>query len=352
MSEFCRATIRSVGDITHVNIRAGASTSTDIIGQAAVGTFDLKVLEVKEDETGAKARDRVYQWFKLQFNDGKVGWVRDDLVEIQGDCRPYGYGLLATPTRAANLTRIPNEADLLGDQRTRMAAFAITAGFEGAGYATYQTYDAGIISYGRFQFTLASGNLVRLIERYVVTATGQTVEILKTQYLPRLRQRDPALKFDQTIRTLLTRAARDPLMQKAQDELATEAFWIIAMRSSIVPREIKTPLGQAFVFDSAIHHGNLGVERDVLRPAEQSLGVPPKSMLSKVGLTEQQLIARAAQIRRDRLYFLANTNGWNGLKPRGDFWVERVNARDWDLQGDARGYVQLRPGVMVQVREP
>ena len=40
--------------------------------------------------------------------------------------------------------------------RIRRAAFNITSTFEGSKtYANYQNYDAGIISYGRFQFTLS-----------------------------------------------------------------------------------------------------------------------------------------------------------------------------------------------------
>jgi hypothetical protein len=40
-----------------------------------------------------------------------------------------------------------------------------------------------------------------------------------------------------------------------------------------------------------------------------------------------------------------------GLKRRGDFWVDLVNRGDWDLQGNAAGFVYVN-GKPVQVRNP
>src|SRR5690606_29149586 len=136
---------------------------------------------------------KVYQWFQLTFPDGRQGWVRDDLLSLNGDGSEYGYGVLAPNTFAFAVSRqeaiavtpapapsqpappapsnpapapmpvaapapaatsvietidpAPASTPLTNIDRIRTAAFNITAGFEGGGYATYQNYDAGIISY-------------------------------------------------------------------------------------------------------------------------------------------------------------------------------------------------------------
>jgi hypothetical protein len=280
--------------------------------------------------------------------------VRDDLVEIQGDCSFFGYGVLALPARPANLTRTDGDASraVVDDERERKAAFNITAGFEGGGYATFQTYDAGIVSYGRFQCTLASGSLAELLDSYLERATGASAQQLRSQYMPRVWQKDWTLREDAGFKSLLLRLARDPAMQAAQDEYATNAYWNPALRGSMIPRGISTPLGRAFVFDAAIQHGNWGVERDYLRPAEQSLGAKIKSKLGENGISEQQLIRRAADLRRDRLYALAAAKGLGGLRPRGDLWVKLVSQNDWDLQGDDLGEIEIKSGRKVQVKRP
>lgn len=348
-TQVCTATIRAVSDISHVNMRTSPSTTANIVDSISIGVGGLRVLDVQPDERSTSSAGRVYQWLKLALPDGRTGWVRDDLVEIVGDCSLYGYGTLALATRAATLTRVDNPAE---DERERKAAYNITAGFEGGGYASYQTYDSGIVSYGRFQCTLASGSLVELFDSYLARATGASADQLRKRYLDRVRRKDYTLREDATFKALLLRLARDPEMQAAQDEYATSAYWNPALRGSMIPRGINTPLGQAFVFDTAINHGSWGSERDFLRPAEQALGAPIKSRLGENGLTEQQLIRRAAEIRRDRLYALAAANGWGGLRPRGDFWVKLVNENDWNLQGDHAGNVIIKPGLKVQVKKP
>lgn len=348
-TQACNATIRSVSDISHVNVRSGPGTHTEILDTIQVGTSGLRVLEVEPDGRAASIGGRIYQWLRLELPSGGTGWVRDDLVEIAGDCSVYGYGVLAIPIRAANLTRTDTDIE---DERERKAAFNITSGFEGGGYATFQTYDAGIVSYGRFQCTLTSGSLEQLLELYLLRGRGFSADQLHDQFIERVRQKDELLRDDEGFRTLLLRLARDPDMQDAQNEYATTAYWNPVLRGSIIPRGISTPLGQAFVFDTAIQHGNWGVERDYLRPAEQTLGAAIKSRLGENGLTEQQLLRKAAALRRDRLHMLAEAKNLPGLIPRGDFWVRIMDEDDWDLQGDDLGDIEIKEGRRVQVREP
>lgn len=353
----CLAIIRAASDIAQVNVRTAPSLRAAVVRQMRVGTGGLRVVDVQPDREQTAVNGRVYQWFQLSLPDGNTGWIRDDLLLIQGACGAFGYSTLAVPTRAASLARdttpdvetpsepVPSEER----ERVRKAAFNITAGFEGNGYDAYQTFDSGIVSYGRFQCTLASGALEAMLQTYLKTAKGTRADQLKYQYMPRIKTKDYTLRNDEGLKTLLVQLADDPVMQAAQDEYATDAYFVVAERTSMIPRGIATPLGQAMVFDMAVHHGGWGTERDYLRPAEQSLGAGIKSKLGENGLSERQYLRRVGEIRRTRLYAIANARGWGGLKVRADFWMERMNAGDWDLRGDAQGEVETMPGKKVRV---
>ncbi len=243
-------------------------------------------------------------------------------------------------------------------EQIRATAFNITAGFEGGGYATYQTYDSGLISYGRFQFTLASGSLYTVLKHYIDTEWSD-VSTLRTKleqaYLERVRTKDVSLRNDRDFRNLLVKLAEFPPMQRAQDEIATKLYWQRVLSFSIEPRGITTPLGQALVFDMAINHGT---GHDMIWLAETELGIPPKSRLgssygvTKSGLSvpvdEQMLITKVAEIRRDRLYRLADARNLQGLKPRGDFWIRTIQEDNWNLVGDADGNLLIKPGRYVK----
>ncbi len=228
----------------------------------------------------------------------------------------------------------------------RQAAFNITAAFEGSGYDSYQNYDGGIVSYGRFQFTLASGNLAVVLERYLTAAAGPIADALRL-YLPRARDRDPALRQDDAFKSLLLQAAGEPAMQAAQDSVTADKFWTLVLDLSIRPRNIQTPLGIALIFDMAINHGP---RHDMIGLAEQALGVPPKSRMPDNGADERDLLRALARIRAERLNRLADKYGWEGLRGRGQFWLDLIYKGDWDLLGDARGQVEIRPGCQARVR--
>jgi hypothetical protein len=228
----------------------------------------------------------------------------------------------------------------------RKAAFNITAAFEGAGYGAYQSYDQGIVSYGRFQFTLASGSLFTVLEKYLKMASTPIADQLRTQYLQRVHDRDETLRKDEKLKSLLRSAADEPAMQAAQDEVATTKYWDLVQGLSIQPRNIQTPLGQALVFDMAINHGP---RHDMLNLAEDALGVAPKSRMPDNGANEKDMIERTARIRQERMHRLADKHGWEGLRVRGDFWVKLAEQGDWELQGDLNGMITVKPGRRVQV---
>ncbi len=86
--------------IKAVNVRSapGINNSTVLFQMAIDSTATCT--EVKADPTGDRFQGQVYKWFNLTFSDGRTGWVRDDLLDIQGDCSPFGYGNYSARTFA------------------------------------------------------------------------------------------------------------------------------------------------------------------------------------------------------------------------------------------------------------
>ncbi|GAB4476750.1 MAG: hypothetical protein Kow00124_19160 [Anaerolineae bacterium] len=104
----CKASIRGVPDkpfITEIWVQARPAASSPILFSVTVGLREVQVLDVAPDAAGNRLQDRVYQWFKLGFPDGRVGWVREDFLNIEGNCSRLGYGVLSEPTYAFSLTR-------------------------------------------------------------------------------------------------------------------------------------------------------------------------------------------------------------------------------------------------------
>jgi hypothetical protein len=233
------------------------------------------------------------------------------------------------------------------EARVRTVAFQITTRFEGSGYHSFQNYDAGIISYGRFQFTLASGALGRIVSDYLRQANTNTATALQA-YATRIQQRDESLRHDSRLRDLLIAAAQEPIMQQLQDDEATRSYWEPIKRIAIAPRGLETPLAWALLFDVGI---NFGVGDGFLRIAEREFGVPARSNVHTSGLSEVRLITRVAELRKISHDRQAERDNLPGLRVRGDFWVNLVYRGDWQLQGDANGQIIVN-GTPIQVRAP
>jgi hypothetical protein len=378
--------------IIEVNARSGPSTSYGSPFKAKVGMGGLPILDVRADESGTRFQGKLYQWFQLQFPDSQQGWVRDDLLAIVGDGTRFGYEVIpnedfafaftrreaaapvatpapVTPTTPASSAAAPVPAPaptpatpapaapvappappspvLTDPLRVRLASFNITEGFEGKGYDAYQNFDAGIVSYGRFQFTLAGSSLFTVLDKYTSRSRSSTAGELRASYLARTRSHDPNLRGDARFRQLLLDAAREVEMQNAQDETATELYWNVVQDLSIRPRSIQTPLAQALIFDMGI---NFGTRHGFLSAAEQELGVPPKSRCGENGRTEQELITVLARLRKQSHDRQAERDNLPGLRVRGDFWVNLISRGDWMLQGDPDGMLEVKPGKRVRVR--
>lgn len=350
------ATIRNAPDYPPTGEIAvyNAPASGTRVFTIANGAGPYTVTSLAEDPIGATFNGQPYLWFQMQFPGGMTGWVRDEYIDLEGDGSAFGIGKLPQKTSAFTLIHgagsMPTEATpaaeidtaaepdnpTTGDlDRLLRVALDITATFEG-GYSSYQNTDTGIVSYGRFQFTLAGGALFKVVNLYLQNSTTDEAQELRNSYLGRIRSRDETLRDDDRLKALLRAAAREAAMQQAQNAIAKEKYWDLVQELSIKPRNVQTPLGQALIFDMAINHG---ARHDMLTLAEEALGVPARSKMPDNGAKETDFIAKVADIRKERMYALADKYGWGGLRVRADFWVNTIAAGDWQLEGDANGEI-------------
>lgn len=279
------------------------------------------------------------------------------LVPEGSDAAEWAWADEPQPNRAITPPPLPAQLgenidiDLADYERTKYAAFAITRAFEGGGFASYNNYDSGVVSYGIMQFTLGSGSLDKVLMLYLSNSQSITARTLQAEYAERIRKRDAKLRYDERLRELLSMAASEAAMQSAQFSVATTDYWDVVMRNYVQRRgNLRYPLTYALLFDMGIH---FGVNHPYARLAEESLGVPANSRVGNNGITEKQLTSRIAELRRDAHYRQADKTGFNGLRVRGDFWVKiTAQDQDWYLQGDAEGNVMPKSGRNVQVRNP
>ncbi|MEO1646054.1 MAG: hypothetical protein AAFR67_12770, partial [Chloroflexota bacterium] len=100
----------NIPSIIEVNVRNDPSTANDVAFKVPVGMSGQRILDVAPDGEGKSQEGKRYEWFKLSFDGGAVGWIRDDLLEIEGDCTVFGYPALNELTWAFSLTRNAEQA--------------------------------------------------------------------------------------------------------------------------------------------------------------------------------------------------------------------------------------------------
>jgi chitosanase len=127
------------------------------------------------------------------------------------------------------------------------------------GSVTLMAGDAGHLTYGRSQTTLASGNLSLLIKAYCDATDAQFAAEFEP-YLPRLAACDLSLDDDVTLRGLLREAGDDPVMHDVQDQFFDRVYWGPSARDA-ARLEVETALGTNVVYDSHVH-GSWGRMRD------------------------------------------------------------------------------------------
>ena len=184
--------------------------------------------------------------------------------------------------------------------------------------------DAGHLTYGRSQTTLASGNLGRLVESYCEAATGGAAEDLHA-YLPRLEARDTTLDQDERFRALLREAGSDGVMQRVQDEFFDRAYWQPALVAA-QRLGISTALGTGVVYDSFIH-GAWGRLRDA---TTARVGLPSGSAGTGTGEGEHEWVREYVALRRDWLAGHPNPVLRRAVY-RMDTFAALVEAGNWAL---------------------
>lgn len=97
----------NVATIRVVNVRSGPGTGEKyaVLFQVPVGARGLIVLDVQPDANNISLNGKVYQWIQVRFPDAQIGWVRDDLIELEGDGTRFGYPLIPSATYAFSLRR-------------------------------------------------------------------------------------------------------------------------------------------------------------------------------------------------------------------------------------------------------
>lgn len=111
--------------------------------------------------------------------------------------------------------------------------------------------DAGHLTYGRSQTTLASGNLFLLVQDYC-RAPGAALADRLDPYLRRLDDRDLSLDHDMTFRRHLKDAGDDPIMCRVQDTFFDRYYWRPAV-SRAASIGLGSQLGATVVYDSIVH---------------------------------------------------------------------------------------------------
>ena len=111
--------------------------------------------------------------------------------------------------------------------------------------------DTGHLTFGRSQTTLASGNLLDLLQRYCFNPGARFANRLAA-WLPRFESTDLSLDADLKLHNVLRATADDKIMRDTQDVFFDEVYWKPAERAAAA-LGITSPLGLAVVYDSTVH---------------------------------------------------------------------------------------------------
>ena len=187
------------------------------------------------------------------------------------------------------------------------------------GNVTVAKNDAGHLTYGRSQTTLASGNLFLLIKAYVEAPGADLAEVLRP-YLPRLSARDLSLDGEAALRQVLRQAGDDPVMREVQDGFFDRVYWVPATTRA-VSAGISTALGTTVVYDSTVH-GSWSLIQGRTTAAVGSLAVAG----------EQAWIAHYVSERRA---WLTSFDPATSLLPKTVYRMDEINkligGSRWDL---------------------
>ncbi|MEZ4645226.1 MAG: NBR1-Ig-like domain-containing protein [Chloroflexota bacterium] len=221
--------------------------------------------------------------------------------------QPFGHILFFD----INVIAQPTTTWKFDPPRWRDTIWAITSVFEtgtvSGDPAAYQNHDAGIVSYGKHQATLQSGNLGKVLDAYFRRSSSAASRALQQEFAARIAQRDPNLRQDRRLEQLLRDAGREPEMAAAQDELFDQQFYQPTV-SQAAAYNITSPLGLACLYDTHIQGGLL-----ILLPQvkDQLHGIIGEMGLDGP-LSEEAWLAAFLDRREARLQQLADRAAANG----------------------------------------
>ena len=225
----------------------------------------------------AAVRDYQSQYPQLS-QDGVIGpntW-RQLQVDMGGGAprAPAGAAATAGPTPAAG----PGPTAGQGGGAYEYA-LRVTGQFESGGnYGAIQLVDIGVISYGKYQNTLASGNLYRLLQDWIALGAGRTeAPNAFTTIQDRVSvdagsfRRNTGLAHDQEFINALREAGRTASMRNAQDDYHRRVFFDPAARRAQA-QGVQSPIGIAIFFDTLNQGGLDTCIRDMGGANAQEMG--------------------------------------------------------------------------------
>ena len=161
--------------------------------------------------------------------------------------------------------RSPETGDTSGtslrhDADRKRRAAQITSTFENATTELQYAYAENIgdgrgITAGRAGFTSGTSDLLLVVSRYTKLRPDNPL----ARYLPALREVDGTGSVEglDGFAVAWARAADDPVQRRVQDDLVDELYFDPAMAMA-AETGVRTPLGQAIIWDTMIQHGSGG----------------------------------------------------------------------------------------------
>jgi hypothetical protein len=143
-------------------------------------------------------------------------------------------------------------------EKWRAVIWSITSIFESGrpegNPAAYQNFDAGIVSYGKHQATLAAGSLGQVLDAYYSLSQSSTSQRLQQEFDARVKAKDGTLRNDEDFKTLLVEAASEQEMVDAQDSVFDQFYYQPAIAKA-QQCALTSPLALAVVYDIRIQGG-------------------------------------------------------------------------------------------------
>ena len=161
---------------------------------------------------------------------------------------------ITLPVRAEPINIAPKFFPAGDSADSFVRAYNLTQLIESGGkaFAAYQNSDKGIVSYGCIQFTLQSGNLQDVVERFTAKSNSQAASTLR-RFLAWPSNLE-TLRHDQQFASALKSAANEDTMRDAQLAVTKEKFWSPA-EAKAADLGLTSALSKAILFDTNVQGG-------------------------------------------------------------------------------------------------